>query len=94
MSTTSFPMTRRSAVLGAHSDDPELRERSWSALVSASWRPAYKHVRIKWKATPEDARDAIQGFFEKAVEREFFSGFDPAIEAGLEERAKARDHCE
>ena len=72
-------MTRRSAVRGAHSDDPELRERSWSALVSAYWRPAYKHVRIKWMANPEDARDSIQAFFEKAVEREFFAGFDPSV---------------
>lgn len=79
MTSTSFPLTQRSAVLGAHSDDPVVRERSWSALVSAYWKPAYKHVRIKWKANPDDARDSIQGFFEKALEREFFSGYQPEV---------------
>lgn len=72
-------MTQRSAVLGAHSDDPVVRERSWASLVSAYWKPAYKHVRIKWKASPDDARDSIQGFFEKAVEKEFFAGYEPAV---------------
>lgn len=66
-------------MLGAASDDPALRERSWSALVSAYWKPAYKHVRIKWKASPDDARDSIQGFFEKAMEKDFFAGYQPAL---------------
>ncbi len=79
VTSTSFPLTQRSAVLGAHSDDPVVRERSWSALVSAYWKPAYKHVRIKWKANADDARDSIQGFFEKALEREFFSGYQPEV---------------
>lgn len=66
-------------MLGAASDDPAVRERSWSALVAAYWKPAYKHVRIKWKANAEDARDSIQGFFEKALEKEFFAGYEPAV---------------
>jgi DNA-directed RNA polymerase specialized sigma24 family protein len=72
-----FPGTRRSAVLGAASDDPIVRERSWRALVEAYWKPAYKHVRVKWKAQAPDAADHVQAFFERAVHREFFAGYQP-----------------
>jgi RNA polymerase sigma factor (sigma-70 family) len=71
-----FPTTRRSAVRGAGSGDPRERERAWEALVAAYWKPAYKHVRIRWKAAPEDAEDAIQGFFERALEKDFFASYD------------------
>ena len=73
-----FPTTHRSAVQGAQSSDAALRERSWTALVAAYWKPAYKHVRIKWKASPADAEDATQGFFEQAMTAEIFAPFDPA----------------
>jgi RNA polymerase sigma factor (sigma-70 family) len=72
-----FPTTRRSAVRGAQSADVAERDRSWTALVAAYWKPAYKHVRIKWKASREDAEDATQGFFERAMAAEFFATFEP-----------------
>lgn len=64
---------------GVKSADPVERDRSWEALVKAYWKPAYKHLRIKWKAGPDDARDSVQGFFERALERDFFDGYDPAV---------------
>jgi RNA polymerase sigma factor (sigma-70 family) len=72
-----FPTTRRSAVRGAASGDAAERERSWSALGAAYWKPAYKHLRIRWKATPEDAEDALQSFFVRAMEKGFFASYDP-----------------
>jgi RNA polymerase sigma factor (sigma-70 family) len=72
-----FPTTRGSAVRGAASGDPRERERAWNALVAAYWKPAYKHVRIRWRAAPEDAEDTIQGFFERAMEKGFFASYDP-----------------
>ena len=72
-----FPTTHRSAVRGAASEDPVTRERAWGALVRAYWKPAYKHVRIRWKASREDAEDATQGFFARAMERDFLAAFDP-----------------
>jgi RNA polymerase sigma factor (sigma-70 family) len=73
-----FPTTRGSALRGVGSDDGVVRQRAWASLVAAYWKPAYKHVRIKWRAARADAEDAIQGFFERALERDFFAAFDPA----------------
>lgn len=64
--------------MGAANDDVAVRRRSWQALVTAYWKPAYKHVRIRWRATREDAQDAIQGFFEQAMEKDYFAAFEPA----------------
>jgi RNA polymerase sigma factor (sigma-70 family) len=72
-----FPTTRWSAIAGARSADGAERERSWSALVRAYWKPAYKHLRVRWRASPEDAEDAIQGFFERAMQKDFFAAYDP-----------------
>lgn len=72
-----FPTTRGSALRGASSGDPVERERSWAALAGAYWKPAYKHVRVKWKLAGEDAEDAVQGFFERAMEADFFATFEP-----------------
>jgi RNA polymerase sigma factor (sigma-70 family) len=73
-----FPTTRSSAVLGARSGDPLERERSWAALARAYWKPAYKHVRVTLGASPEDAEDLVQGFFERSMEKELFSSYQPA----------------
>jgi len=73
----SFPTTRWSAIAGARSQDGAERERSWGALVRAYWKPAYKHLRVRWKSSPEDAEDAIQGFFARAMEKDFFATYDP-----------------
>jgi len=73
---SSFPTTRWSALVGARSDDSAERQRSWSTLVSAYWKPAYKHVRIRWRKSREDAEDLLQGFFERAMSKDFFAGYD------------------
>jgi RNA polymerase sigma factor (sigma-70 family) len=72
-----FPTTHWSAIVGARSPDGAERERSWGALVRAYWKPAYKHLRVRWRTSPEDAEDAIQGFFARAMEKDFFATYDP-----------------
>jgi RNA polymerase sigma factor (sigma-70 family) len=72
-----FPTTQWSALLGARSDDDGERRRSWTTLVGAYWKPAYKHVRIKWGKPREDAEDLLQGFFERAMSKEFFARYEP-----------------
>jgi RNA polymerase sigma factor (sigma-70 family) len=72
-----FPTTRRSAVRGAASSDAAERERSWTALLNGYWRPAYKHLRVKWKLGREEAEDTVQSFFARAVEKDFFKGYQP-----------------
>jgi RNA polymerase sigma factor (sigma-70 family) len=73
-----FPTTVGSAVRGAASADAGERERSWGALVGAYWKPAYKHLRVRWGLAADDASDAVQDFFARAMEKSFFDGFDPA----------------
>jgi RNA polymerase sigma factor (sigma-70 family) len=72
-----FPTTRMSAVAGVRDPDEHTRRRSWDALVSAYWRPVYKHLRLRWRKSRPDAEDLTQAFFALALEREFFDGYDP-----------------
>jgi RNA polymerase sigma factor (sigma-70 family) len=73
-----FPTTHFSAVRGAASEEPEERRRSLEAIVAAYWRPVYKLIRLRWRRSPEDAEDLTQSFFARALEKEFFAGYDPA----------------
>ena len=59
------------------SDRREVR-RSASSACQAYWKPVFKYLRLKWHAAPEDAADLTQGFFLRALEKDFFAGFDPA----------------
>ena len=72
-----FPTTRRSAVLGMRSHEAAERERSFDALVAAYWKPVYKHIRLRFGRSNEDAKDLTQGFFLRVLEKDFFAGFDP-----------------
>ena len=63
-----FPSTRHSALLGALSDDGEVRRRSWDRLARAYHRAIYKHLRMKWAMGPDDAADATQAFFARCLE--------------------------
>jgi DNA-directed RNA polymerase specialized sigma24 family protein len=71
-----FPTTRLSAVREAGSADPEVRERGFTAIVEAYWKPAYKYVRLRWKAESEAARDLTQGFFARAFEKGWLGVYD------------------
>ena len=71
-----FPITHRSAILAARSDDPTERARAFDLIVTAYWRPVYKYIRIKWRKSNEDAKDLTQGFFARAIEKGFFDGYD------------------
>ena len=70
-------MTRYSVVLGAASPDAETRQRAFSSLVEAYWKPVYKYIRVKWQASPDEAEDLTQGFFARAFEKDFFRSYDP-----------------
>jgi RNA polymerase sigma factor (sigma-70 family) len=71
-----FPDTHYSAIIAARSDDVEVRQRAFSAIVESYWKPAYKYIRIKWHASNEDAKDLTQGFFTTAFEKRFFDSYD------------------
>jgi DNA-directed RNA polymerase specialized sigma24 family protein len=71
-----FPATRHSAVLAAQSADLIERERGLAILLETYWRPAYKYVRIRFGASNEDSKDLTQAFFTRALEKDFFAGYD------------------
>lgn len=73
-----FPTTHRSAVVAVGSADPAERARSFEILVRAYWRPVYKHVRLRFRRSAEEAEDLTQGFFARAFEQRYFSAYDPA----------------
>ena len=72
-----FPETRWSAVealrSGCENTGPALE-----ALVGAYWKPVYKHLRIRWRKSNEDAKDLTQAFFARSLEKDFFAGYDPS----------------
>lgn len=72
-----FPATRHSAVLAAQSEDLVERERGLAILVETYWKPAYKYLRIRFREPNEEAKDLTQGFFTRALEKDFFDGYDP-----------------
>jgi len=73
----SFPATRASAVLAVRSESAAERERGLAVLLAAYWRPAYKYLRLRHRASNEDAKDLTQAFFARALEKDFFASYDP-----------------
>src|SRR5580658_9713374 len=47
-------------------------------VMALYWKPVYRFIRVKFRKNNEDAKDLTQGFFTTALERDFFSRFDPA----------------
>ena len=78
-----FPLTPRSAILAASSDDPLLRARGFATLVDAYWKPVYRAIRLHFKKSNEEAKDLTQAFFLDALERALFESYD-------DERARFR----
>ncbi len=74
----AFPPTRYSVVLAAASTDRDERARAYDVLVASYWKPVYKYLRVKWRALGEEAEDLTQEFFLRALEKGFFTSFDPA----------------
>ena len=72
----AFPLTRHSIVQALGAGDPTQRERAWETIVHGYWKPAYKHLRIRWGKSNEDAKDLTQAFFARAIEKDFFASFD------------------
>jgi RNA polymerase sigma factor (sigma-70 family) len=73
-----FPATRRSVVLAVRSGDPEERGWALAVLVEQYWKPVYKYLRVRHRASDEDAQDLTQGFFARALDRDVLAGFEPA----------------
>jgi RNA polymerase sigma factor (sigma-70 family) len=73
----AFPATQCAVIAATASPDPQVREQALAMLVTAYWKPVYKYIRIKWKASNEDAKDLTQAFFTRTLEKDFFERYDP-----------------
>lgn len=74
----SFPTTRLSAIAGLRDPDRARAVRSFARVAEAYDRPLREHVRLKWRATPEDARDLVQAFLAVSFERDYLAAWDPS----------------
>ena len=72
-----FPQTRWSAIVAARSHDPVERDCALETIIAAYWKPVYKYIRLKWHKSHADAADLTQGFFTKAIEKNFFHDYNP-----------------
>ena len=72
-----FPTTRHSLICSAAGSGTLARE-ALDSIVAVYWKPAYKHVRIQWRRSNEEAKDLVQGFFAALIEQQILAGFDPA----------------
>jgi RNA polymerase sigma factor (sigma-70 family) len=77
-SSCRFPQTGHTVIGQLASEDDALRALAYEKIVGAYWKPAYKYVRLKWKASNEDAKDLIQGFFTRALDKGFLRQYDSA----------------
>ncbi len=72
----AFPHTHWSRILDATESDAS-RVQGLDYLCEAYWKPLYFFVRRKG-VDVEDAKDLVQAFFARLVERDFLEQLDPA----------------
>lgn len=72
-----FPATRNSVIARIRDDDANRRREAYGELVGGYWKPVYKHLRVTWRLSPEDAQDLTQGFFSHAFEKAWLERFEP-----------------
>jgi RNA polymerase sigma factor (sigma-70 family) len=70
-----FPSTQISLLEAATHGLPS---EALECVMALYWKPVYRFIRLKYRKNNEDAKDLTQGFFTTALERDFFSRFDPA----------------
>ncbi len=67
-----FQPTRWTLVAEANGPDKAAARAALEKLCAAYWYPLYAYVRRRGRG-PEDAEDAVQGFFVRLVERDYFA---------------------
>lgn len=75
--SSRFPQTERTVLAALRSSDADERSRAAERLLASYWKPVYKYVRLKWRKSNEDAKDLVQEFFARALEKDFFARYEP-----------------
>lgn len=71
-----FPVTRQSLLAGAKSTDRDVRRRSLDAIARVYTEPLVEHVRRRAARDDEAARELVQAFFFRAVDKDYLADFD------------------
>jgi len=74
---TRFPDTRHSALRAIKDGDGEQKRLALEVIISAYWPAVYKYLRLHWNRDSEAAADLTQSFFLSALEKEYFSDYQP-----------------
>jgi RNA polymerase sigma-70 factor (ECF subfamily) len=74
---SSFLTTRWSVLAAAAHPDPTLSRPALETLCASTWYPLYAFVRRRGHGA-EDARDLVQGFFARFLEKADLGSLDPA----------------
>lgn len=72
-----FPTTGYSLVEAAASPDPRRQRDSLQRLAERYWKPLYKYLRVRWRLSNEQAKDATQGFLASCLEQHTLQRYDP-----------------
>jgi DNA-directed RNA polymerase specialized sigma24 family protein len=78
MTDRVFPATRHSVIERIREADSDARREAFGDLAGGYWKPVYKHLRLTWRLSPDDAQDLTQGFFAEAYQKAWLERFDPA----------------
>lgn len=70
-----FQPTRWTLIAEANGADKAAARAALEKLCAAYWYPLYAYARRRGRST-EDAEDAVQGFFARLVERDYFAAAD------------------
>ena len=70
-----FPSTRLSLLEAVSTGLPN---EALEQVIALYWKPVYRFIRFKFRKDNEDAKDLTQSFFTTAIQRDFFTRFDPA----------------
>jgi RNA polymerase sigma factor (sigma-70 family) len=72
-----FPATVWDDLRQAHSPSPEARRKALEGLCRQYWKPIYRHVRIAWAKSNEDAKELTQAFLLWLIEGDALKRYDP-----------------
>jgi RNA polymerase sigma factor (sigma-70 family) len=75
----AFPATHFSVLAATASSDLAVRQQAYATLIESYWKPIYKYIRIKWKASNEDAKDLTQSFLAETIEKPFLDRYEPEL---------------
>ena len=73
----AFPLTRHSVIERLRDDRDLERREAFGELVTGYWKPVYKHFRLTWSVTDQDAQDLTQAFFAEAFQKAWLAKYDP-----------------